>query len=163
MPFINKIQMTISELKTCIRDVVSLEYSVVITRDIFQGIQVSQEYNRIVRHSVLNRPGIYFLENASNNEILYIGMAGKINQLGQFVNHSVQKRLQASRGKNLETKKDISTARYLKEYMGINEIEQINIHVIHLREGHLPGYIEAFLINEFFQRNRVLPKLNSAF
>ncbi len=71
--------------------------------------------------------------------------------------------MQASRGKLSETKKDITTNKYLVNFMSQNEINEINIHVVHLFQGQLPGYAEAILLNANYQNNGILPKLNKSF
>ena len=108
-------------------------------------------------------PGLYLWENNDNEKIFYIGMAGKVNQEGQTVSHMVRNRMQASRKKDRVTQKDITTNKYLRDFMSQNRINQITIHVIHLNLGQLPGYAEAVLMNAYYQHNGILPRLNKAF
>jgi hypothetical protein len=89
-------------------------------------------------------------------------MAGKVKTNGEFANHSVQKRLLASRGKYL-LGKDIQTNQYIKDILNQDNIEALNIHVFHLKENQLPGFIEAVFINAYFQEKNCLPRYNSSF
>ena len=56
-------------------------------------------------------------ENFDTGIVWYIGMAGKINQRGDLVNHSVKKRLQASRKKDDLTGRDIQTNKYIYNFL----------------------------------------------
>jgi hypothetical protein len=152
-----------AELLQTITQITDHDYSLSISLVELQGEQGLKEFNQLIRQSIEDVPGLYLWENNDNEEIIYIGMAGKVNQEGHFVNHSVRNRMQASRGKESETKKDISTNKYLRNFMSQNEINQINIHVVHLFPRQLPGYAEAILLNAYYQHNGFLPKLNKAF
>jgi hypothetical protein len=155
--------MNVTELKEIIRNLISNEYSIEIPYNRISSIDGLKEYNRIIRLQVQDLTGIYLWENADNNEILYIGMAGKINQQGVLGNHTVKMRLQASRGKNPETGRDVQSNEFILNLMAIENCNQMNIHVIHLQNGQIPGYAEAVLVNAFYQRNRLLPRYNNAF
>ena len=155
--------MNVIELKAIIQNQILIENLVSIRLDIINGADGLISYNKIIRENVQNLPGIYVLENDATNEVWYIGMAGKVNQQGEISTHSVSKRLQASRGKDPKTKKDIQTNKYLLDLMLKENCLQLNIHIFHLQKGQLPGYIEAILINQFYQRNGILPIYNSAF
>lgn len=152
-----------SELLQTIAPLISQNYSLSISSAFINGERGLKEFNGLIRQSIEDLPGLYLWENNDNEQILYIGMAGKVNQVGHIVNHSVRNRMQASRKKDSETKKDITTNKYLRDIMSQNEINQINIHVVHLIQGQLPGYAEAILMNAYYQRNGILPMLNKAF
>jgi hypothetical protein len=152
-----------SELLQTIAPLISNDYSLPISLAFIQGDQGLKEFNRLIRESIQDLQGLYLWENIDNEEIFYIGMAGKVNQEGQIGGHSVRNRMQASRGKNPVTQKDITTNRYVRDFMSQNRINQINIHVVHLIPRQLPGYAEAVMINAYFQRNGILPRLNKAF
>lgn len=149
--------MTVNELKKIIRNYINNEYSVIIERNTMLSTNGLAEYNRLIRNQVLDLAGIYIWENVDNGEILYIGMAGKINQQGILGNHSVRKRLQAARGR------DTLTNEFIRNLMVQQNINLFNIHVIHLQNGQIPGYIEAVLINAFYQTNGMLPRYNNAY
>ena len=154
--------MTIQLLNKHIKDLISDKYFVLISRNIFNSCNGCKEFNKIIRTSVKNRIGIYVWENNASKEIIYIGMAGKVKTNGEFVNHSVQKRLLASRGKD-SSGKEIQTNQYVQSVLINDNIEEMNIHVFHLKENQIPGYIEAILINAYYQENKRLPKYNSSF
>lgn len=152
-----------SELLQTLTPLISDDYSLPISLAFIQGEQGLKEFNRLIRQSIEDLPGLYLWENNDNEEIFYIGMAGKVNQEGQTVSHTVRNRMQASRKKDRVTQKDITTNKYLRDFMSQNRINQITIHVIHLNLGQLPGYAEAVLMNAYYQHNGILPRLNKAF
>ena len=155
--------MTINELKECIQNLINDDYQVSVHLEMISANNGLKTYNALIRNEVQNLAGIYIWENDDNNEILYIGMSGKITQQGILVNHSVKNRLQASRGIDSETGRDILTNKYIKNLMFEENCNQLNIHIIHLHDGQMPSYAEAVLINAFYQRNGLLPKYNNAF
>jgi hypothetical protein len=159
----NIIIMNINELKRLIRTFINDCYYVPINHEMIFADNGLRTFNALIRDEVQDLAGVYIWENNDNNEVLYIGMAGKVNQQGMLVNHSIRNRLQASRGKDTETGKDILTNRYIRYLMAHENSSQLNIHVIHLQDGQIPGYIEAVLINEFYQRNGILPRYNHMF
>ncbi len=152
-----------SELLQTINQIIDHDYCLSISLAEIQGDQGLREFNRIIRQTIEDLPGLYLWENSDNEEIIYIGMAGKVNQVGQIGGHTVRNRMQASRKKDPLTQKDITTNKYVRDFMSQNRINQINIHVIHLIPGQLPGYAEAVMMNAYFQHNRILPRLNKAF
>jgi hypothetical protein len=152
-----------SELLQTISPLIADAYSLSISLALLQGAQGLSEFNRLIRQSIEDLPGLYLWENNDNEEIVYIGMAGKVNQEGLIVSHTVRNRMQASRKKEPVTQKDITTNKYLRDFMSQHEINQVNIHVVHLIQGQLPSYAEAILMNAFYQRNGILPRLNKAF
>jgi hypothetical protein len=155
--------MNIRQLKEVINNFISNDYGITIHNELISSENGLREYNSMIRMQVLDLTGIYLWENADNNEVLYVGMAGKVNQQGILVNHSVRKRLQASRGKNPETGREIQTNQFIRNLMLEENCNQLNIHIIHLHDGNIPGYVEAVLVNAFYQRNGVLPRYNNAF
>jgi len=155
--------MNILELKGIIQNHILIENLVIVQLNEMNQNNGLKRYNKIIRNSVQDLPGIYIWENELSREILYIGMASKINQQGEITTHSVQKRLQASRGKDPITKKDIQTNKYIFDLMINENCNQLNMHIIHLQPSQMPGYVEAVLINAFYQRNGVLPRYNNAF
>lgn len=155
--------MNATELINSIQNFINDKYFVTINNEMIFANNGLTEYNNLIRDHVQELTGVYIWENADNNEVLYIGMAGKINQQGELANHSVKKRLLASRGKDEITGKDIQTNQYIRNLMTAENCNQLNIYVIHLIANQIPGFIEAILINNFYQHNGILPKYNSAF
>ena len=154
--------MKFESLRELVEHAISTEYKVQIFREILNTKNGKREFNKEIRAKVQNQIGVYLWENSKTKEILYIGMAGKVKTDGKFANHSVQKRLLASRCKNL-LGKDIQTNQYIKDILNQDNIETLNIHVFHLKENQLPGFIEAVLINAYFQEKNCLPRYNSSF
>lgn len=154
--------MKFESLRELVKHAISTEYKVQIFREILITKNGKRAFNKEIRGKVQNQIGVYLWENSKTKEILYIGMAGKVKTDGEFANHSVQKRLLASRGKDL-LGKDIQTNQYIKDILNQDNIEALNIHVFHLKESQLPGFIEAVLINAYFQENNCLPQYNSSF
>ena len=154
--------MKIASLTEIVKDQISDYYVLRITRNLINSNNGLGDFNKAIRDNVKNQIGIYIWENHDNNEILYIGMAGKVKNNGEFVNHSVRQRLLASRGKD-EKGIDIQTNKYVQNIILENAISQVNFHVYHLKENQIPGFIEAVLINAYFQKNKCLPKYNSSF
>ena len=90
-------------------------------------------------------------------------MAGKVKTDGHWGNHCVQQRLLASRGKDPVTAKDIQTNDYIRQVMDNYKIDALEIQVLELKEGQLPSYAEAVMLNYYYQQSRCLPILNKAF
>ena len=154
--------MKFESLNELVKLAISTEYKVQICLKMLNSNNGKKEFNKMIRAKVLDQIGVYIWENNKTKEILYIGMAGKVKTNGEFVNHSVQKRLLASRGKDL-LGKDIQTNQYIKDILNQDNIDEMNIHVFHLKSNQIPGYIEAVLINAYFQENNCLPRYNSNF
>lgn len=154
--------MKYESLNELVKHAISTEYKVQICRKMLNAFNGQKEFNKMIRAKVQDQIGVYLWEDNETKEILYIGMAGKVKTDGEFANHSVQKRLLASRGKDL-LGKDIQTNQYIKDILNQDNIEELNIHVFHLKESQLPGFIEAVLINAYFQEKNCLPRYNSSF
>ena len=154
--------MNIENLHELIKEIISENYIVKINRESLNRINGLKEFNKKIRLNIKDEIGVYIWENNSTKEILYIGMAGKVKTNGEFVNHSVQKRLLAPRGKDL-LGKDIQTNQYVKDILKQDHIDEMNIHVFHLKANQIPGYIEAVLINAYFQEKKCLPRYNLKF
>jgi hypothetical protein len=121
--------MAIIEIYNLIRNnTTSIANPILIEYSLFQEENGLAHFNKIIRKRIENRPGIYVWENADSGEILYLGMAGKICQIGEFTNHDIQKRMLATRGKDPVTNKDVQTNSYIKQIMASNNINNLNIH-----------------------------------
>ena len=57
-------------------------------------------------------------------------MAGKVKTNGSLSNHSLQKRLLASRGRNKKTKKDIQTNDFVKNFIKVNNIVSLDFYIV---------------------------------
>jgi hypothetical protein len=121
-------------------------------------------YNQFVTENILiNKLGCYIFSNILNSEVLYVGMAGKIKTNGSFSQHSIEKRLKATRTKDTITKKDISTEDYLKYLFQVLELNELKISVLYTKPTIPSGYLEALLLFDFYKKYSVLPLLNNAF
>jgi hypothetical protein len=155
--------MKIETLTTQIHELTQTGYQFKIHENLFTTPNWKKEFNNRIRQNVRDEIGIYIWTNGDTSEILYIGMAGKLHQNGDFANHTVQKRLLASRGKDSTTGKYIQTNEYIKRTISNIKCSSIDIHVFHTKPNQLPGYVEAVLINAYFQAAKTLPPLNTAF
>ena len=120
-------------------------------------------YNEKIREKVQDKFGIYIWADSQTQELFYIGKAGTIKNDGSFGNHTLKKRLIATRGKNEKTKKDILTNDYVRDFMLKNRITSLNFYVIYTLDGISPTYVESILLNEFYKQNKYLPILNNSF
>ena len=121
-------------------------------------------YTRLICDNV--KPGgygIYIWVNESTNEIVYIGMAGKVKNNGSLGKQCLQKRLLAPRGKDKITKKYTGTEAYLDEYMSNHSLDKLVFHVFFSKAGIPPSYLEAVSLYEHLKSTGRLPILNAAF
>lgn len=119
-------------------------------------------YNQLIRNQIpVNTYGVYLWENTETGEIIYIGMAGKIKTNGQLGSHSIENRLTASRGK--ENGKDIQSNDYVNRFMLNGNINSLTFHILETNEQTPPSYLEAVLLYNYYNKNKVLPVLNNSF
>jgi hypothetical protein len=156
--------MTIEEIKDIIlpyidEPVINFE----IEKNIFAELGGREKFNQTIRQNVKTKFGEYVWVNKKTAEILYIGMAGKVKTDGSLGDHSIQKRLLASRGKDKVSKKDIQTNDYVSEFMTQNEIDSLDIFIMYSKKDEPPAYIEALLLYKYYKKNNKLPRLNNSF
>ncbi len=156
--------MTIEEIKDVIipyldEPVINFE----IEKNIFAELGGREKFNQTIRQNVKTKFGVYVWVNKKTAEILYIGMAGKVKTDGSLGDHSIQKRLLASRGKDKVSKKDIQTNDYVSEFMIQNEIDSLDIFIMYSKKDEPPAYIEALLLYKYYKKNNKLPRLNNSF
>lgn len=125
------------------------------------------KYNKMIREIIeSNRYGVYLLRDSITDEILYIGMAGKISNAADNKNnkHDLRRRLVASRGKDNDGK-DITTSDFLKKKMRDHDIESLTIEVFFSNDKTAPLYIEALLLQRFWELSGFanIPKWNKSF
>ena len=133
-----------------------------IERSLFDTESGREDFNRTIRKNVDKKCGVYIWIDETTQEIVYIGMAGKIKTNGMLGNHTIQDRLIASRGKDKENK-DIQTNDFVRDLMTINNINTLTFYVMYSKTGEPPAYIEALLLYKFYKANNVLPRFNSSF
>ena len=80
-----------------------------------------------------------------------------------MVDHSIQNRLLASRGKDKISRKDIQTNDYVSEVMTQNEIDSLDIFIMYSKKDEPPAYIEALILYKYYKKNNRLPLLNKTF
>ncbi len=156
--------MKIDEIRTLLESFV--EETVVkfqIDRTIFDSDFGREAFNLTIRQYVSKKFGVYIWIDKATDEIVYIGMAGKIKTDGRLSDHSIQSRLLASRGKDKLTKKDIQTNDYIRELMTKNGINSFDFYIMYSKEGEPPAYIEALLLYKYYKKNNRLPRFNNAF
>ncbi|WP_028668834.1 hypothetical protein [Runella zeae] len=134
-----------------------------IEKSIFDQDIGRELYNQTIRQQVERKHGVYIWIDKDTEEIVYIGMAGKIKTDGTLGDHSIQNRLLASRGKDKMTKKDIQTNDYIKGLMSEHNIKTLDFYIIYSKQDEPPAYIEALLLYKYYKQNRRLPKFNSSF
>ena len=59
---------------------------------LFENENGRKLYNKLIRENVAEKFGVYIWCNSENNEIYYIGMAGKVKTDSSLSNHSLQKK-----------------------------------------------------------------------
>lgn len=156
--------MTIEEIKNLIEpyiDEPTIHFN--IEKQIFSNESGREIFNEKIRQNVEKKFGVYIWLDTATNEIVYIGMAGKVKTDGTLGDHSVQNRLLASRGKDKSTKKDIQTNDYVRNYMINNDVESLDFYIMYSKTGEPPAYIEALLLYKYYKKNNRLPKLNNSF
>ena len=156
--------MTIQEIKEIISPYIDepiIDFE--IEKHIFSENNGREIFNETIRDNVDKKFGVYVWVDTATNEIVYIGMAGKIKADGTLGDHSIQNRLLASRGKDKCTKKDIQTNDYVRDFMINNNIETLNFYIMYSKTDEPPAYVEALLLYKYYKRNNRLPKLNNSF
>lgn len=134
-----------------------------IKKQIFSELNGREKFNQTIREKVDTKFGVYVWVDKSSEEIVYIGMAGKIKTDGTLGDHSIQNRLLASRGRDKATKKDIQTNDYISAFMTNNNIDSLNFFILYSKQGEPPAYIEALLLYNYYKKNKKLPRLNNSF
>ena len=145
--------MTIEEIKDVIipyidEPVINFE----IEKNIFAELGGREKFNQTIRQNVKTKFGVYVWVNKKTAEILYIGMAGKVKTDGSLGDHSIQKKLLASRGKDKVSKKDIQTNDYVSEFMTQKEIDSLDIFIMYSKNDEPPDYIEALLLYKYYKK-----------
>lgn len=120
-------------------------------------------YNKYIKENVQQKPGVYIWFNRKDDEIIYIGMAGKIKTDGTLTNHPIDKRLKASRCKDIETKKDVGTNRYMEAILNLFHIDELEIYILPCKVNEPAAHIESILLYNFYKNHNILPILNNAY
>ncbi|WP_306568240.1 hypothetical protein [Flavobacterium lindanitolerans] len=116
---------------------------------------------RTISESVPDLPGVYFVLSLAEEkaEIVYIGKSGTILQTGNFKGQTLRSRINNKQEKI--KRQDFFTQRI--------ENEQINaLHIywfvtIDENNNDLPGYVEGFLMQQYFKMYCRLPEWNKEY
>jgi len=156
--------MTINELVKIVEPFIAEPiFCFTIENELFSQNDGRKIYNNTVRKKVEKKSGVYVWVDTTNNEIVYVGMAGTIKADGTLGNHTIQERLTASRYKHKITGKDVMTNDYVKDFMFANSISSLKFYIIYTKEDEPAAYIEATVLYHFYKINNRLPKLNNSF
>ncbi|MEH1009494.1 hypothetical protein VDP25_17280 [Winogradskyella sp. ECml5-4] len=156
--------MTIEEIKKIAQPYVEEPvYSFEIEKELFEDPNGRANYNLKIKENVQNVFGVYVWVDNLTNQIIYIGMAGKIKNNGELGSHSIKNRLTASRGKDRLTKKDILTNDYVKDFMQTENINSLSFYIMISKKEEPPAFIEALLLYKYYKKEKRLPKLNNSF
>jgi hypothetical protein len=156
--------MTIDEIKNIIKPYIEEPIvAFTIEKKLFCEYNGRELFNEIIRNKVDKKSGVYIWFDSTKNQVVYIGMAGKIKTDGSAGDHSIQNRLLASRAKDKITKKDVQTNDYVRDFMNTHNIDTLNFYIMYSKKGEPPAYVESLLLYNYFKTNNCLPKLNSSF
>jgi len=166
----------IEELKKNIEEFIEGSHSLFISNELSsEKKEFKKKYNSLIKKEVNDKSGVYIWENPDTKEIIYIGMAGRINNKGELKSHSLVKRLQASRGKNNKGKY-VQTNSFIfgllndpkKLFMKtvdekLKPIREIKINIYYSKQNIPSTYLESILLYQYFIRCKKLPILNNSF
>jgi len=107
----------------------------------FSNVRVGRKY------------GIYIVKYQENNEVIYIGKGGSIDEHGHFGKQDIPERLINTRKGNKS-----ANATFLEYY---NNGGPLRIEYFVLPDKELcPGMVEAFLLQAYLKEHGCLPKKN---
>ena len=165
----------LEELKPYIEKFIEDYHSLFISNELSnKKKEFKKKYNSLIIEKVKDKAGVYILENAITKEIIYIGMAGRINKKGELGPHSLARRLRASRGKNTNGKYILTNEfifgllndpkeLLMKKYEKIKPIRKIKINIFYSKQNIPSTYLESILLYQYFTRFNQLPDLNNTF
>ena len=110
---------------------------------------------------VPNLPGVYFVESVvgTKKEIVYIGKSGTYLGEGQFSKQQLRRRINNSHDSK-------SRQTYFEEKLKSEAIESLKLSwfvTFDDTNKDLPAYVEALLIQDFFDKYKRLPRWNREF
>jgi len=109
----------------------------------------------IKKLELMKEYGVYVITDCNKN-IIYIGKGGTIKQNGEFKMQNISKRL-----KNIRNKQDAND--YFIDVMNDYNFNSLNIYCIKTFPEKLPAFIEADLMQKFYDEHKKLPILNKSF
>lgn len=122
--------------------------------NINKGKRMNISYERIKEHFSFNSFGIYIIYKNEKiyESIIYIGKAGEIDTKGNKKKQGLLKRLWNTR--------DNKTANEYFRNLFDENIEKLVIEYYETPTSMIPSFVEATLIQEYFQIFKKLPLLN---
>lgn len=120
-------------------------------------VEETGQYKDIIKDKLPKKNyGVYVWVNSETEEILYIGMAGKMYTGGKFSKQTISERLCNTRGG--KSPKDAVLNIMIKEC-----INSLDFHIMYLKKGEPPSYIEALMLYNYYKKTNNLPKYNNWF
>ncbi|MEZ4839785.1 hypothetical protein [Flavobacterium sp.] len=117
--------------------------------------------DRLVDHcrNIPNESGVYLIYTIKNNleELVYIGASGKMKQNGTFGVQKLHKRIQ-----NMQNSK-LTRQQHFEQEIVANKIDAIKVVWFATFDDSfkdLPMYVEALLLQSFFEKHNKLPRWN---
>lgn len=114
-----------------------------------------------VSKDVPNLPGVYYIIKLAEGqiELVYIGKSGTLQQNGEFKDQLLRSRLN-------NKQEGIKRQQYFDQKVQEEQIDALDIYwFVTYDEKHqdLPGYVEALLLQRYFEVYGVLPPWNKEF
>ena len=111
----------------------------------------------LIKNQVPNSFGIYIIYKNEKiyENIIYIGKAGEIDNAGSVKKQGLLKRLSNTRDKKTANE-------YFKNLFDEN-IKELIIEYYETPKSFIPSFVEAILIQEYFQIFKKLPLLNKSY
>ncbi len=135
----------------------------IIEKKIFDKDSGRKRFNQTIRKNTAAKFCVYIWVENATEEIVYIGMAGKIKTDGSTGDYTIQNRLLATGGKDKHSGKDIQTNDYIRDFLTKNNIDFLNIFIMYSKKDEPPAYLEALMLYKYYKKNKRLPKLNTSF
>lgn len=144
------------------------------TQEIISSTLWDSTYKNWIK-SIPNKSAVYSFSINDPDNIVYIGMSGKINNGTKQSQWLIRNRLKASRGKG-DNGKDVLTPEFIRQIFVFNHLQMNKykhlsfgqtdlffVKVFYPKENILSGFLEATLINLYLLKNSSLPQLNLSF
>lgn len=127
------------------------------TFNFFSLTNIDNITDMLIKNKVPNSFGIYIIYKNEKlyENILYIGKAGEIDTKGNEKKQGLLKRLSNTRDKKTANE-------YFKNLFDEN-IKELIIEYYETPKTFIPSFVEATLIQEYFQIFQKLPLLNKAY
>jgi len=117
--------------------------------------------DRLVDHcrNIPNEPGVYLIYTIKDDleELVYIGASGKMKQDGTFLKQKLKKRLQNMQRSKLRRQTHFENE--IRENF-LDAIKVIWFVTFNDKNKDLPLRVESLLLQEFYNKNKQLPKWN---